>query len=93
MQPPVSLSPKRREELRDAVALDWCKPLANAGVVYRVVVIEGYPSEALMQVARHEEADLVVTGRRGLGRFKEMVLGSVSHALSHHLDRPFVVVP
>jgi nucleotide-binding universal stress UspA family protein len=93
VQPPVALTPVQREQLRDLIALDWCKPLADAGVAYRVVVIEGHPTEALMQVARHENADLVATGRRGLGGFKEMLLGSTSHALSHQLDRPLVIVP
>jgi nucleotide-binding universal stress UspA family protein len=93
VQPPVALTPARREEIRDSVARDWCKPLSDAGAAYRVLVIEGYPTEALMQVAQHENADLVVTGRRGLGGFKEMLVGSTCHALSHHLDRPLVIVP
>ena len=93
VQPSVSLTPNQREELRDSVALNMCKPLSDAGAAYRVVVIEGYPTEGLIQVASHENADLVVTGRRGLGGFKEMLIGSTSHALSHHLDRPLVIVP
>jgi nucleotide-binding universal stress UspA family protein len=91
--PPVTMTPDQRERLRDVVVRDWCKPLADAGVEHRVVLIDGYPAEALVAAARHENAELVVTGRRGRGGFAELLLGSTSHSLSHHLDRPLVIVP
>lgn len=31
--------------------------------------------------------------RRGRGGFGKLLLGSTSHHLSHHLDRPLVIVP
>jgi nucleotide-binding universal stress UspA family protein len=86
-------SAEQREGLEDHVAREWCKPLANAGVPFRVLVVDGHPATALMDAARSEDAMLVVTGRRGLGGFKELLLGSTSHQLSHHLDRPLVLVP
>ena len=86
-------SPPQRKELRDLVTRDWCKPLADAGVSYRVVLMDGIPSVALVQAAQTENAELVVTGRRGRGGFAELLLGSTSHQLTHHLDRPLVIVP
>ena len=79
--------------VHDMVECDWCKPLADAGVEFRVIVAEGTPAPVLIQVARTERADLIVTGRRGRGGFAELVLGSTSHALTHHVDRPLVLVP
>jgi nucleotide-binding universal stress UspA family protein len=87
------LLPQQREELHDLVTRDWCKPLADAGVSYRVTVMDGRPSVALMRAAQTENAELVVTGRRGRGGFAELLLGSTSHELTHHLDRPLVIVP
>ena len=87
------MSPEQRERLHDLVAHDWCKALADAGVSYRVELKDGSPTVALMRAAETEDAALVVTGRRGRGGFAELLLGSTSHQLSHHLDRPLVIVP
>ena len=55
-------------------------------------LIEGEPAEALSRVARQRGAREIIVGSRGLGRFRS-VLGSVSHALLEHADRPVVIVP
>ena len=44
-------------------------------------------------VAREIEARLVVCGQRGRGAIRSAVLGSVSHALSAHTDRPVLIAP
>ena len=54
-------------------------------------VVSGPASDALINAA--EEADLVVVGTRGLGGFKELLLGSVSHQVAHYSPRPVVIVP
>jgi nucleotide-binding universal stress UspA family protein len=91
--PPPPLSPEERAGLHDHVTTAWCAPLANATVPFRVVLMDSDPALAIMQAAKAEQADLVVTGRRGRGGFAELVLGSTTYALTHHLDRPLVIVP
>lgn len=86
-------TPEEKEAWRDLAESDWCKPLADADVKFRVVITDGEPAPALMEIADSEDADLVVVGRRGRGGFKKLLLGSTSHHLSHHLDRPLVIVP
>jgi nucleotide-binding universal stress UspA family protein len=54
-------------------------------------VVSGPAAEALIQAAH--EADLVVVGTRGLGGFRELLLGSVSHQVAHYSPRPVVIVP
>lgn len=39
------------------------------------------------------EADLVVVGARGVGGFRGMLIGSVSHAVARHAECPVVVIP
>lgn len=86
-------SKERLAEIRDVIDRDWCKPLADAGADFRVVVAEARPADLVRQVADTEHADLVVCGRRGRGGVAEFFLGSVSHELSHHVNVPLVIVP
>ena len=41
----------------------------------------GSPSEAILAMAKEQNADLIVMGARGLGPVKERLLGSVSHRI------------
>ena len=67
--------------------------LEDAGVPADGEVLEGgSPAAQVAELARREDADEIVVGSRGLGRFTA-ALGSVSHALLHEADRPVVVVP
>ncbi|MFE7753265.1 universal stress protein [Streptomyces sp. NPDC057428] len=52
-------------------------------------VREGHPAEVLVSEAR--EADLVVVGNRGHGRFAETLLGSVGQRVIEHAACPVVV--
>lgn len=81
------------DELRHGIQREWCAPLSKASVSFRVVLMDGPPAPAIMAVAERAAADLVVTGRRGKGGFAKLLLGSTSHQLSHHLNRPLLIVP
>jgi len=87
------LSDESRAELLRLLDEEWCAPLRNAGVTYRAELTDGPSASVLVQVADAEDADLLVTGRRGRGGFAELVLGSTSHHLTHHAGRPLVIVP
>jgi nucleotide-binding universal stress UspA family protein len=63
---------------------------SQAAPVERILVQEG-AARAVLDTA--QGADLVVLGSRGLGGFKCLLLGSVSHHVAHHVRCPLVVVP
>ena len=52
----------------------------------------GETAQALLDVADQHDADLVVVGRRGMGRIRSAVLGSVSDAAVRDGRRPVLVV-
>jgi len=88
------LADEQREELVDFATGTWCGPLADAGVSHRVLVVDGVSAaNTIIDIARAEDADLVVVGRRGRGGFAALVLGSTSSQLTHHCDRPLLIVP
>jgi nucleotide-binding universal stress UspA family protein len=62
-----------------------------ASVEVERTVVPGGPASSLLDAA--EGADLVVVGRRGLGGFGRLLLGSVSEHVARHAPCPVVVVP
>lgn len=54
-------------------------------------VVAGGPASSLLEAAK--DADLVVVGRRGLGGFGRLLLGSVSDHVVRHAAATVVVVP
>ena len=87
------LPPELRAEVRSTLERDWCAPLTDAGVPVKCELLDGPPAAAIIRVANEHDADLVVVGRRGRGGFTELLLGSVSHQLAHHVGRALVIVP
>jgi nucleotide-binding universal stress UspA family protein len=57
------------------------------------VVLTTSTADALIHEARRIEARAIVIGSRGLTGIKSALLGSISHAVLQHADRPVVVVP
>jgi len=44
---------------------------------------DGDPVKRILEIADDTKADIIVTGSRGLSDFKSLMLGGVSHKLSH----------
>ena len=56
-------------------------------------VVVGFPAERLADLADDEDAELIVVGSRGRGRFKAAFLGSVSNSLVGVARCPVLIVP
>lgn len=85
------LSTKYKAE--SAKVLDRCKQAAEmSGVNIETVLAEGDAATNIVGYAQREGFDLVVIGSRGLGKFKEMVLGSTSSKVLHHTKSAVLIV-
>jgi nucleotide-binding universal stress UspA family protein len=42
------------------------------------------PYQGIVQLAEHDEADVIVIGTRGNGGFKKLLLGSVANSVLHY---------
>jgi nucleotide-binding universal stress UspA family protein len=60
-------------------------------VPYEAEVVVGVPAEAIRELARTRNVDLIVVGSRGRGAVTGAVLGSVSANIVHRADRPVLV--
>lgn len=56
------------------------------------LVEQGDAAAAILAAAQHHGAQLIVLGSRGMGDLKGLLLGSVSHKVSHLANRPCLIV-
>jgi nucleotide-binding universal stress UspA family protein len=82
-----------RETLHAAQVLVASLGIANATAVSAIELHEGNVAETIIESARRNSADLIVAGKRGIGRLSGLVLGSVSQKLVEHAPLPVIVVP
>lgn len=66
--------------------------LKEAGARYKTTILRGQPGPEIVKYANEQEVDIVIIGSRGLNKFQEMVLGSVSHKVMKRVNCPAMVV-
>lgn len=95
-----------RNELRDEaheLAEEAARELLARGVTARAIVARGEPASAVLQIARDEDVDLIVLGRRGLSselggmsgaveRLRGSLSGGVAERVVRHATAPVLVV-
>ena len=82
-----------RQEVIHKLEREWCRPLADAAVAHRCLVIDGDAVTGVLRTAHEQAADLIVVGRRGVGGPPGLILGSTSQQLVHQADVPVAVIP
>ena len=83
------------EQSASEKAADGAQRAATAGLVAepRVAGSLGGVARTILDVAADVNADAVVLGTRGRSGVKSFLLGSVSHEVVQHADRPVLIVP
>lgn len=65
--------------------------LAAPGRHVRTVAVSGRPASAIVALAEHAHADLIIVGSRGRGPLASMLLGSVAAEVVDHAPCPVLV--
>jgi nucleotide-binding universal stress UspA family protein len=55
-------------------------------------LIEGTPAEAIIDVAKTRQSEVIVMGSRGLGKLSGLLLGSTSQKVVSHASCPVLIV-
>ena len=76
------------EEDAKELATEATQLFIGRGRRARAIVIRGDAATAILDVAEDEDVDLIVMGRRGLGRLKGALVGSVSEKVTRHATVP-----
>jgi len=88
----IDPDPIRREYER-RLDDEWTADLRARNVPYRTKATIGRIADELMQIARAEDAALIVIGMTARGTISELMFGSTQRELAHHAVRPIVAVP
>jgi len=84
---PLPVPPDILQKIGDRIAEKARQVLTDKGVEQVTTqVVDGKPAENIIAAAEHEKADLIVMGRRGLGDIAGILMGSVSHKVTHLAD-------
>ena len=82
------------EKAKEAAQADTDQVLAAAGsqpTSVTVTAVHGLPVDELVKAS--EGADMIVLGRRGMGGFVRLLMGSVSSQVAQHALCPVLIVP
>jgi nucleotide-binding universal stress UspA family protein len=79
-------------EVAEGVLARAADELRSQGVQVDTHAREGEPASVIMDVAREQQADLIVVGARGLTGLQRFLLGSVSSKLAHHAACSVMIV-
>jgi nucleotide-binding universal stress UspA family protein len=60
------------------------KIAAEKGLSIKTLLLQGNPASVILDYSKKEKFDLLIMGSRGMGKFKQLILGSVSSKIVHH---------
>ena len=97
------ISPELREEVRadmeaklrkegEGILTQAKEKLPSDFPQVQVIHQTGHPVDVILETARSSKSHLIVLGARGLGSFKELVLGSTSHRVLMHAPCSTMIV-
>lgn len=83
---------KAMRKYGEGILEDGRKKAGAEGVQAETLLVNGHPVEEILKTAREGNFSLIVIGARGLSKMKELLMGSVSDAVTKHAPCPVLVV-
>jgi nucleotide-binding universal stress UspA family protein len=79
------------EGAKNSVLIDGQRLVQADGIPVDTRLLEGKVVDQIVKTAKEENFDLIVIGARGLSKFEEILLGSVSHGVVEVAPCPVIV--
>jgi nucleotide-binding universal stress UspA family protein len=79
-------------EVAESLLKRASRDAVSKGVEVETHAREGHPAEVIIDVAKQQQADLIVVGSRGLTGIQRYLLGSVSSKVSEHASCSVMIV-
>ena len=79
------------EGAQNSVLIDGQRLVQADGIPVDTRLLEGNVVDQIIKTAKEENFDLIVIGARGLSKFEEILLGSVSHGVVEEAPCPVIV--
>ncbi len=91
--PKISSPPKQpiNDTPKSIILAEGQKLVQEQGVFAETVLLEGNVVDQIVNTAKEGNFDLIVVGARGLNRFEEVLLGSISHGVIEKAPCPVIV--
>lgn len=67
------------------------KIVQDAGIAVNTVLLQGNVVDQIVKTAKDTGSELIIVGARGLSKFEELLLGSVSHGVLEKAPCPVIV--
>jgi nucleotide-binding universal stress UspA family protein len=90
--PDISKLIEATQKVGNRILEDGEQRVKAAKVEVNKLLEEGHTVQEIIRVAKEGDFELIVMGARGISRIREMLLGSVSDGVIHHVACPVLVV-
>jgi nucleotide-binding universal stress UspA family protein len=88
----LETAPQARQRIETKLLGKVHTAINRSGIEVAVEILEGKPDEVIVKRAEEDSADLVVVGRREIGRVRQWLEGSTSESLVRHCPISVLVV-
>jgi nucleotide-binding universal stress UspA family protein len=73
--------------------LSKCSETANnKGMMVDTILLKGNPASIILDFCKNGKYDVIIMGNRGMGKIREIILGSVSSKILHNSSCPVLLI-